>query len=129
MPSSTVRPEVLALGVHRGTVAALLRAARQAGAIGFSVQDAASARTRFLRRGNLHVLVIAPDVSPVVADAVARAVWAVDAGVDIVVFGRELLRAPAHQRVHRIVELHPTSRAGLGALRRHVTACWTPEHG
>ncbi len=128
MPSTLARPEVLALGVHRGTLAALLRAAHHAGAVGCSALDIDAARARILRRGGLDVLVIAPDTSQHVADAVSRTIWAVDPRVDIVVYGRELLRATTHANVHRIAELHPTSRAGLGALRRHIAACRSERH-
>jgi hypothetical protein len=125
--TSCVRPEVLALGVHRGTLAALVRAAHGAGAVAFSAHDVAGARARFLLRGSLDVLVIAPDTTPHVAETVSRTIWAIDPGVDIVVFGRELLREQTHANVHRLADLHPTSRAGLGALRRHVAARCTPD--
>lgn len=121
------RPEVLAVGTHRGTLAALLRAARGAGALGGAAHDVARARAQFLARGRIDLLVIAPDATPNVAVGVARAVWAVNPDVEIVVFGRDLLRGSTLAHLHRIAELHPTSRAGLGAWRRHVAARCAPE--
>lgn len=121
------RPEVLAVGTHRGTLAALLRAARAAGARAFAAADVARARAHYLARGRLDLMVVAPDTRPQVADAVARAVWAVNPEVEVVVFGRDLLRGTAQARVHRIAELHPTSRAGLWAFRRHLAARCAPE--
>lgn len=128
MPPLLARPEVLALGIDRDTLAALLRAAHRAGAAGFSAHSVEAARQYFLGRGGLDVLVIAPDTTPHVAETVSRTIWAVDPSVDIVVFGRELLRTATHANVHRIADLHPRSRAGLGALFRHVAACRAPEH-
>jgi hypothetical protein len=118
---------VLAVGTNRGTLAALLRAAHDAGALGFAATDVGAARAHFLARGRLDLLVIAPDTRPTVADAVTRAVWAVSPEVDVVVFGRDLLRGTSAARVHRIAELHPTSRAGLGAWRRHLAVCCSRE--
>lgn len=125
-PTST-RPEVLALGTHRGTLAALLRATRAAGARAYAAVDVDGARSHFLARGRLDLLVIAPDATPAAAAAVAEAIWAVNPEVEIVVFGRELLRRTTLAHLHRIADLHPTSRAGLGALCRHLTTRCTPE--
>lgn len=114
------------VGKHRGTLAALLRAARTTGARGFAASDVGGARARFLARGRLDLLVIALDTAPQVADDVVRAIWAVNPEVEVLVFGRELLRSSAPARLHRIAELHPASRAGLGALRRHLATQATP---
>ena len=124
---SRARPEVLAVGSHRRTLAALLRAVHAGGARAFAASDVDRARAHFLARGHLDLLVIAPDTPPQVADDVARAVWAVNPEVEVVVFGRVLLRGAALAHVHRIAELHPTSRAGLGALRRHLATRCSPE--
>ncbi|MEZ5963418.1 MAG: hypothetical protein R3F56_06180 [Planctomycetota bacterium] len=123
------RPEVLALGDHRGTLATLLRAVRAAGARAFSVASVDGARTHYLVRGHLDLLVIAPDTSPPIAAEVADAIWAINPEVEVVVFGRTLLRGSSLARLHRIPDLHATSRAGLGALRRHLTTRCTPELG
>jgi len=122
MEPPRARPEVLALGSSRDTLAALLRAAHSAGAVAHAARDLGEARATFLARGGVDLVVIAPDAALQVADRVARLVWALDPRVEILVFGRELLRSAAHPNVHRIAELHPTSRAGLGAVRRHVMA-------
>lgn len=120
-------PEVLVIGTARQTLAALVRAIRQAGGRGRTVVDLAAARARCLARGRVDLLVVAPDAKPAFADRVARALRDLDTRLEIVVFGREMLRHGAPSGVHRIAELHPTSRAGLGALRRHVAACGAAE--
>lgn len=117
----------MVIGSQRTTLAALLRTIRAAGGSGRAVADLGAARERCLARGGTDLLVIAPDAKPALAEKVARALRDLDPGLEIVVFGREVLRNSLTTGLHRISELHPTSRAGLGALRRHVAARHAPE--
>ena len=84
--------------------------------------DLIDARRAFLAGGGHRLLVLAPDLAPGAARSVFDSLRAVDPALEVVAFGRDILREHRDPRLARAHSLHPDSRAGIGvvlkALRR-----------
>jgi hypothetical protein len=113
---------VLALLDQPTPMAALVAGLRQSGYAVDVVRDAAEARTAFFASGGHDCLVVAPDVRPGLARAIAASLRTVDPELPMATFGPSLGEAerPAHEA--RLAGFHPGSRAGIGALLRFLGA-------
>lgn len=112
--------EVLALLDQQATMASLLAGLAARGVAVDVVRDAAAARAAFFASGGHDCLVVAPDVRPGLARAIAASLRTVDPDLPLATFGPALGAAnrPAHEA--RLRAYHPGSRAGLGALLRFL---------
>ncbi|MFK7741624.1 MAG: hypothetical protein AB8H80_14995 [Planctomycetota bacterium] len=90
--------------------------------LGYSVDtagDLQDARTSFFGAGGHDCLVVGPDVQPGLAQRVVSSLKRVDPHIAVATFGPTVgLRAPL--RSARLASLHPSSRAGQGALLRFL---------
>jgi hypothetical protein len=110
------RLELLAVLADERPMQVLLAELR-AGGFGVDVaHDLAGARQLFFGAGGHDCLLIGPDVSPGVANAVVASLREVDPELPAVTFGPVLPRAAGRRTA--AVKLHPSSRAGVGALLR-----------
>ncbi|MCA8942555.1 MAG: hypothetical protein KDB80_08380 [Planctomycetes bacterium] len=80
-------------------------------------QTLAEARAAFFRRGG-HDAVILVDVPTSLAERAVHALRDLDPEVAIIAFGRDLVHAELPGTTTRLPELHPSSRAGIGAILR-----------
>lgn len=95
----------------------LLTHLRQLGMHVDVTHDLAGARTLFFGQGGHDCLVIAPDVRPGIATAVATSLRAIDPELAMATFGSAQPERRAHQAV---LGFHPGTRAGTGALVRFL---------
>ena len=85
-----------------------------------TVVDLEAARASFFGSGGHDCLVVAPDVRPSLAHKVVHSLRAVDPRLATATFGPELAKGRAVSRTARLGGLHPSSRAGQGALVRFL---------
>lgn len=83
-------------------------------------RDAAEARTAFFASGGHDCLVIAPDVRPGLARAIAASLRTVDPALPLASFGPPFGPPDRPALEARLGAYHPGSRAGLGALLRFL---------
>lgn len=84
------------------------------------VSSVETAQDMFLSRGGHTLLVVTPEVPSGLTQRVIERLREVDPDLPILVFGEDSLRDTRLPNVHRIRSFHPTSRAGLGAIRRII---------
>lgn len=120
MSDDVRQPGVLALLDQAAAMAPLLAQLRQAGMHVDEVRDAAGARSAFFAAGGHDCLVVAPDVRPALAAAVAASLRSVDPDLPMATFGPPLGGPERPARSARLDGYHPGSRAGAGALLRFL---------
>jgi hypothetical protein len=109
-------PELLAVAGHSATVEPLVAMFGQAGMQVDVCTSLLETLRCFMARGGHDALIVAPDTPPGLALQATTRLRAVDSGLIVIVYGRELLRDVP--RVHRLADLHPGARAGMfGVLR------------
>ncbi len=80
-------------------------------------EDPKSARLAFFQSGGHQILLLAPDVPPGIARQVLESLRQLDPDLPVIAYGDCLTRKPLPTGVTAL-SLHPSSRAGLGALLR-----------
>lgn len=75
-------------------------------------------RSAFFARGGHDLLVLLDDVAVCLAERAVTCLRDLDPTIGVVAFGRELARCNLQDPVSRLVEYHPASRAGVGAILR-----------
>ncbi len=111
------RLDLLALVGSREPLEGLLASLDE---MGFGIDlatDPATARRAFFQSGGHQVLILGPDVAPGLAWRVLDSLRGVDPELPVVAYGGPLSRRPLPFGVTAL-SLHPSSRAGLGALLR-----------
>lgn len=111
---------VLALLAQEATMTPLLAGLAAHGIAVDVARDAAEARAAFFASGGHDCLVVAPDVRPGLARAVAATLRTVDPALSLASFGPTLSAPERGTREARLAAYHPGSRAGLGALLRFL---------
>lgn len=97
----------------------LLAQLQQAGFTVDVANDLAEARRTFFQAGGHDCVVLGPDLRPGLARDAVRSLLGLDPDLALATFGPELHKQrPAHQAV--LSSLHPSSRAGTGALLRFL---------
>ena len=112
---------VLALLGNPQPMHALLNLLREQGLQVDTVDGLAKARTSFFGAGGHDCLIIGPDVKPGVAIRVANSLRAVAPELAMATFGPELSNRSVMRTAH-LGSLHPSSRAGQGALMRFLNS-------
>jgi hypothetical protein len=111
-------PEVLALGGQSGAIERLAEALRNLGVRTEVTRSLAGLRDAFFRCGGHDVLLLGPDLPAHLARAAARSLAEIAPGLRIVAFGEALQRGDVAGPIVRLQGIHPTSRAGVGAVLR-----------
>lgn len=111
---------VLALLDQEATMTPLLAGLAAEGITVDVARDAAAARTAFFASGGHDCLVIAPDVRPGLARAIAASLRTVDPALPLASFGPPIGTPDRPAFEARLGAYHPGSRAGLGALLRFL---------
>lgn len=97
----------------------LLSRLQQAGYAVDVARDLAEARRTFFQAGGHDCVVLGPDLRPRLAQDAVRSLLGLDPDLALATYGPELReRRPARQAV--LASLHPSSRAGAGALLRFL---------
>jgi hypothetical protein len=111
-------PELLVLCREPATLGPLFDVLCRNGVTCETAPSLDALREAFLARGGHDALLLAPDVERSQARRAAHALRAVDPGLLVVAFGRDLQRADLPEAAVCLAGLHPTSRAGIGAVLR-----------
>jgi hypothetical protein len=112
---------VLALLADPTPMTRLVERLREQGIAVDVVRDLGAARTAFFGAGGHDCLVIGPDVRPKLAQQVAQSLRAVDPALPTATFGPRPALPQLPLRSAMLAGLHPSSRAGQGALLRFLS--------
>ena len=113
---SSARGELLVIATTESTMAGLVAALNKQQVDADFAHGLTEARRVFFEQGGHRLLVLAPDLTPAVAQRIVDSLCSVDPTLAVIVFGRDLLRSDEHTRVTRVDAFHPSSRAGAGAV-------------
>lgn len=112
--------DILALFQDLRPLRGLIGSLRQNGCAVDLCRDLATARAAFLAAGGHQLLLIGPDVAQHLAESVTRELRQIDPALAAVTFGPRCAGADRPSRSAALTGLHPSSRAGHGALLRWI---------